>query len=110
MWFFEIEDYTLAALGQIFKKQLEKKEWQLEQIDLVKIFTKYKSVIKHAGDTEKLVYQTKIAYAEYHFDNTLENNLHHSMITNKILTNGLDKMIRNQPVTTNNTNHLHMYL
>lgn len=112
MWFFEIEDYSVSALGLIFKKQLEQNNWVLDDnININKFFNKYKNVITNAGDTEKLVYQSKIAYAEYHFDNTLENKINYNnIITYDILLSAIKKIIRNNSVETKNEIPKHMYL
>lgn len=97
MWFFEIEKYSLSALSKIFKRQLEQHEWTLDPlVDVEKILTKNK-ILKTPGDTDKLVYQCKLAYAEYHFDNVLENGLHQSVINHDMIMKGIEKMIRNNP-------------
>ncbi len=97
MWVFDIEDYSIESLAQIFKKQLEQNQWILDNVNVEKLLIKYNHLLKDAGDTEKLVYHAKIAYAEYHFDHTLENGLHQSKITSMILEKAIDKMLRHQP-------------
>ena len=109
MWFFEIKDYSLPALSQIFKKQLESRHWKLEDMNLEKILVKYKHVLKNAGDTEKLVFQVKIAYAEYYFDQTLLNTLNNNIITSQMIVKGIEKLIRNHPVMTIDEPPYHMY-
>jgi len=111
MWFFEIENYSQDALAKIFKNQLYSNGWKLDDnIDINMILKKYKNVLKNAGDTEKLVFQAKIAYAEYHFDNTLENKPHNSIINMEMLINAIHKSIRNNPVIKTDTVPSHMYL
>ena len=106
-WFFEIEDYSRAALARIFKSQLCKNNWKLDKdVNIEEIIVKHKHIIKNPGDTEKLVLQTKIAYAETYF---LQNVKHESIITKDMIISAIDKHTRNAPQTTNNV-PFHMYL
>lgn len=108
MWFFDIEDYSQTALTKIFKKQLENNGWLLTPINLEQLFKKYK-VFKSPGDTEKLVFQCKIAYSEYHFKNTLQLQNHDSTITLEMLIKAIEKSVRNLPIK-NDAPPSHMYL
>lgn len=111
MWFFEIEPYSQNALAKIFKKQMENNGWVLESsINMENIFNKYKKVLKNPGDTEKLVFQCKIAYSEHYFQNTLEHKNHDSMITSDMIIKAINKSVRNLPVIKNDSPPSHMYL
>lgn len=111
MWFFEIENYSQDALASIFKKQLHNNGWKLDdKIDMNAILKKYKHVIKNAGITQKIVFGCKLAYSEYHFDNTLNNqNCHDSIITEEMLISAIKKFIRNNPIQKDDTPN-HMYI
>lgn len=111
MWFFEIENYSQDALASIFKKQLHNNGWKLDdKIDMNAILKKYKHVLKNPGSCEKTVFQCKIAYSEYHFDNTLENKVHDSIITYDMLISAIEKCVRNNPVIKIDSVPSHMYL
>ena len=106
-WFFDIPKYNQDALANIFKKQLEQNGWLLDPnitIDL----KKYKN-ISNPGDTEKLVFQCKIAYAEHHFNNTLDHHEHNSLITNHMILTAIDKIKKNTPDIKTDV-PIHMYL
>lgn len=103
MWFFDIPSYSPNALSKIFKTQLEKQQWYCGDMDIHKIFNQYKHVLKTPGDTDKLVFQCKLAYAEYYFH--LD---HHEYIINKdIIIKAIDKLIQSAPLIENVP--IHMY-
>ncbi len=109
-WFFDIPKYSPDALACIYKKQLEQHGWTLDQtINIKELFYKNKLLLKSPGDTEKLTAQSKIAYAEYYFNNTLKNLPHDSIITYNMIIKAMDKIKKNSP-DHKNTIPSHMYL
>ena len=110
MWFFDIPKYSQDALARIFTNQLEHYGWVLDkEMNINHIFKKYNNVLKTPGDTEKLVFQSKIAYAEDYFNYTLEDKSHNSMITQRMVLKAIEKMIRNAPNIKEDSIPMHMY-
>jgi len=89
-WCFDIDGYNDEELSQIFKQQMERVGWTFhDDVKLKEFFNKNKDLFKHyGGDTEKLCFYVKLAYANEKFDN---NNLAERLITKKILDVGLEK-------------------
>ena len=110
MWFFDIPKYTQDALAKIWINQLGYYGWLLDkEVDVHHIFKKYNQVLQNPGDTEKLVFQAKIAYAEHYFNHTLENKPHDSIITQPMILKAIEKTIRNLPLIKHDQVPLHMY-
>ena len=109
-WFFDISKYSQEALATIFKKQLEQNGWVLDgAVNMNDILNKYKLVLKNPGDTDKLTLQCKMAYAEYHFNGTLGNKEHNSVITHPMMLKAIEKIKKNAPENKNDVPY-HMYL
>jgi hypothetical protein len=67
---FDIKGYSADGLSKIYSKQLHTNGWSLNpSIDIGKFFKKHhKEFIFYGGDTLKLVYQCKQAYADDKFE------------------------------------------
>lgn len=67
---FEIPGYTPKALGKIFKNQIEKNGWQLQDgINLESFFKRHeKDFSSYGGDTQKLGFFSKMTYSEFKFE------------------------------------------
>ena len=70
-WVFEIEPYTSEELYAIFKTQLTKKEWSIHNKKGVQeLFRTHKDKFQFAGgDTENIVFKSKINYSKRRWKN-----------------------------------------
>lgn len=75
-WFIDIEGYTPKDLEEIFKTQLKRSNWELESgVNVSDVFIRNKGLFDaYGGDTEKLAYYCKLAYAESEFLSNLSKN------------------------------------
>ena len=109
-WTFDIDGYDDEELSQIFKQQMERVEWKFDKnIKLKEFFNKNKDLFKHyGGDTEKLCFYVKLAYANEKFEN---NEIPEKVVNKKILENGFEKYKNNiNERVINNNPPEHMYL
>lgn len=101
-YFFEIKDYTINGLNKIFKRQLSKNGWSLdENVVLRDILSDTQDLIKEGGGgfTEKLAFFCKLVYGSDKFDETVTNanvntSIHDSIITESMVYVALT-MLRN---------------
>ena len=116
--YFEIKDYSSLGLSKIFKKQLAKSKWILApDIDIKSIISENTDLIT-GGGTEKLVFQSKIAYAKCKFDETIKSiedansntNLHDSIITKNMLTMAISELRKNHKFYQDDAPPDHMYM
>jgi SpoVK/Ycf46/Vps4 family AAA+-type ATPase len=108
-WFFEIESYTSHGLATIFKLQIQKHGWILnDNVQLEKILLKYKQLIITPGDIENLVLQVKLVYATHHFN--LLNNTCDNVITKEMILQAIDKYQKVTPRDVESKAPAHMYL
>jgi len=105
-YFFEIKDYTINGLNKIFRTQLSKNGWSLDQnVKLHDVFTENQDLIRDGGGgfTESLVFFCKLAYGNSKFDETVNNinttkSIHDSVITETMLHDALI-MLRKSLIT-----------
>jgi SpoVK/Ycf46/Vps4 family AAA+-type ATPase len=69
-WTYEIEEYNMEDLLNIYDKQLKEKNWILnEKVQILNLFKLNKDLFKFGGgDTLRLCMYTKIIYAQSSFD------------------------------------------
>lgn len=101
--FFEIEDYSAKALAEIFKIQLNKASWKMEDIaDFIGLIDENIDIIGNGG-TEKLLLHAKLVYADFKFDETVKlaheginnSDIHDSIITSPMIKIAIEKLREN---------------
>lgn len=98
-WRFDLPNYNMKELSQIFELQLNKHGWYLEVgLDPYELFDKNEDILKsQAGDTERLVQFTKQIhdkkrlYSYLHDENALSDS-QDKIITQEFLILGIDKL------------------
>lgn len=90
-WTFDITAYSPRGLAHIFRKQLCQNQWQIEEdVDLVQFFTANRNSFRYqGGDTERLTFQVKLAYAAAKFNSDLA---HDRVITREMIEAAFEQM------------------
>lgn len=110
----EIKNYTPAGLSTIFQQQITKSGWKISpDLDLHKFFEVNLSKFPNfGGDTEKLAFNCKLAYATIKFGETFDqivNGTHttfDNVITKEIIETALKSLVDND---TNKEDHPSFY-
>lgn len=96
MWFFNIKDYSTKGLCNIFRKQLYRNSWYLDNnFNIEEVLEKNRHIIQDCGGgTEKLAFFAKLEYSNHKFKETIDttNTEHNSVITKTMLENAILKM------------------
>jgi len=64
-WTFDVKGYSAQGLGEIFQRQVHEIGWTMDPTNLTAFFSKHKaSFPAFGGDTERLVFQCKLAFGD----------------------------------------------
>lgn len=76
-WVFEITGYTPSSLSKIFKQQIEKNGWHIQDgVDLEQFFRQHEQdFAAFGGDTQRLTYFSKLTYSEVKFQQAYQDVL-----------------------------------
>jgi DNA polymerase III delta prime subunit len=114
---YDIAGYSAKALGTIFKSQVGKNGWELQEgIELEAFFAKHKeSFPSFGGDTQKLSYFSEMTYSDLMFDKVYTDLLADreteldSIITSEMLTTALKDFSNNDSQSNQNDAYRSMF-
>lgn len=95
-WSFEIDAYSAPGLATIFKQQVENSGWSINVIKLDLFFSERKKKFPaYGGDTERLLLQCQLAYANIYFNKAD----HELIIDTNVLDAGYEKYLESFAVS-----------
>jgi SpoVK/Ycf46/Vps4 family AAA+-type ATPase len=97
VWTFEVEGYTPKELSKIFKRQVHKDGWKVDDKVtaefLEMLFSKNTNTFKaFGGDTERLLFYTKLAYGNQRF---VQMSLTNKTLNQHMIEEGLKRLKEN---------------
>lgn len=99
MWQFECEGYSAEELYDIFKFKMDKKKWELKDVEEIKnLFKKYHANFKNqGGDVEKLCFFSCLEHADDYLENP---DIGLRTLNLNQVQKGVDRLITNSTATT----------